>query len=74
MYYFKLKRLLRNKISYDKWVTLRCADYLVHYNYYTNSIDVKDRGFDTLYTVRISPFMFLRFNIATEIIKFAIWQ
>lgn len=54
--YMRIRRKIQNKVCFDKWF----GDILVHYNYYANSIEIKkieNNSFNTLYDVKIRPFM-----------------
>lgn len=56
MTYIRLKMKLGKQVCFDKWFN----NVLVHYNYYTNSIEIKEiqnNIFVLLYSVNIRPFM-----------------
>lgn len=54
MYWFiKIKKCLKGHFLYDRWVD----GYLVHYNFYDNTIEIKDKAFKDVYYVDINLFM-----------------
>lgn len=52
-WFFKIRKHVKNHFLFDKWVN----DVLVHYNFYENQIELKDRDLKLLYYVDIKPFM-----------------
>lgn len=53
MWYFRIRKCIDNRISYDVWVD----NMLVHYNFYENQVEVKNNSFNILYDCKIKPFM-----------------
>lgn len=60
--FFKFKSLLKNHVSYDKHVLFKGCDFLVHYNYYSNCLELKNSNFDLLGYLPLHLFDFLTCN------------
>ena len=53
MWYFRIRKCIDNRICYDKWVN----NMLVHYNFYENQVEIKNKSFNILYDCKIRLFM-----------------
>lgn len=58
--FFKFKILLKDHVSYDKHVYFKGRHFLVHYNYYSDSLELKNTKYDLLGEIklRLSNFLF----------------
>jgi hypothetical protein len=64
MLYFKIKRLIRNKISFDRTI----KKYHVHYNYYEDSIEIKNEKYEILEQIPLKLFKFRPSSMAKRLL------
>jgi hypothetical protein len=57
--FFKFKAILKDHVSYDKHVLFKGRDFLVHYNYYFNCLELKNTKYDILGSLNLRLFDFL---------------
>lgn len=55
MWYFRIKKCIGSRVCYDRWIDRK----LVHYNFYENSIEIKDDTFNIIYDCKIKLFMLI---------------
>lgn len=60
--FFKFKAILKDHVSYDTHVLFKGRDFLVHYNYYSNCLELKNNKYDILGEIKLKLFNFLFCN------------
>jgi len=70
--YIKLKMMLGDKISYDRWISLGGRNFLVHYNYYEKCMEIKDESYNVLQSFFIRPLMFRYDRQLMSVLKTAV--
>ena len=60
--FFRFKSILKDHVSYDKNVLFKGRDFLVHYNYYSNCLELKNTKYDILGEIKLKFFNFLFCN------------
>jgi len=65
MLYFKIKRLIGNKISFDRAI----QRYHIHYNYYEEAIEIKNERYEILEQIPLKLFKFRPSSMAKKLLK-----
>ena len=58
MLYFKIKKLIKGKLSFDRHV----GELYIHYNIYDNAIELKSESFEVVEQIPITFFKFLHLS------------
>ena len=65
MLYLKIKKLIRNKISFDRDI----QRYHIHYNYYEEAIEIKNERYEILEQIPLKLFKFRPSSLAKRLLK-----
>ena len=63
--YCRLKRLIKGRVFFDRWI----GSMLVHYNYYEDTIEIKNSKFEILESLSLKFFKFKPSQKAKQYLK-----
>ena len=61
----KIKKLVKNHVSFDKFI----QKYLIHYNFYESTIEIKDEKFRIIESIPLRLFRFRPSKKARNLLK-----